>query len=913
MTPRRYDVFLSLAGPDRAAVRRLHAALTAAGLRAFIDDRGIREYHGITAEIEDALQGARALVAYYSRHFTDRTACQYELTAAFLAGQREGDPTKRIMVLNPHDDTAHLLPVELAEDKFDRLPAPHDDAAMSRVVRRIVAKVAALDGRIGGVPFAERPRWFGRRAGAYEFVGRYRELWTLHSALHRHRFGLTQYTSSGPQAVLVGPPGAGKTALAAAYAWHFGAAHLGGVYWISLTGSRPDPAEVSARFVDALRNLLVGIGYDVIAAEPNRVVGIFGDHVAAAAEPSLLVVDDVPGVRLANELVVPAGSRLHTILITDKAMLDGPATPVEVGPMSRADSVALLRQYRDGTDPEIQAVADRLGGNPMALGLAGRSLRDQEGLLSYGQFLERVNRDGTALAPVTALLRDRLDALPAPARRMLHLSLVCSPAAVPTDLLELVLGADDARSAVAELRDQLMASRTDTAWQVHALTRDAVAEHLPPAPPTTLASDAARVVLSLLARADLDPSTVSLLAQHAGALSDRADLAVDVVDALLRRLTGHYDARGEAILALPYHIRLAELHADDADVLAAAARCMLVAGEPARADGYATRALSIGETPTRRLLLAEALDAQARYAEADSLWAGLDPDTIAYCRALRLRGRHGDSRRVLAGLIASIAEDPARFHETQSAQLELAVVEVETNAQLSARKRALAVMSAYHERGLSMHATAVEATRLFADARLSLSLWELNTDPSTWQDAAEDLRTLRDSHFRTHGPRNTITLSVTIAYAEALIALGRPGDARRTVEAVEADLAGRLDATDPIALRARVVLGYAAAQCGRHEDARNHFRAAYEGQREVLGPTHPRTLRSQFNLGIALQLTGHSAEAMDHIENVRRAAPEAVGRGTDLYGQAFVATALGRLPGFVWRLLSARPKPPEDC
>ncbi|GAA0713786.1 ATP-binding protein [Dactylosporangium roseum] len=119
------------------------------------------------------------------------------------------------------------------------------------------------------MPFTRRPRWYGRREGSYEFVGRYRELWLLHSALHRQRFGLTQYASSGPLAILVGIPGIGKSELAAAYAWQFGAAHLGGVHWISLAGSPAESTAVSARFIDALRSLLAQVGLDVGRTGPR--------------------------------------------------------------------------------------------------------------------------------------------------------------------------------------------------------------------------------------------------------------------------------------------------------------------------------------------------------------------------------------------------------------------------------------------------------------------------------------------------------------------------------------------------------------------------------------------------------------------------------------------------------------------
>ena len=926
--PREFDVFMSLAGPDRPAVRRLVQALRDAGLTVFLDEDDIREYHGITAEIDEALRGSKALLAYYSWHYTSRTACQYELTATFLAGQREGNPTGRIMVINPHEETDHLLPVEFAEDKFDRLPVPRG-TSLAGVVARVTAKVHGLSGRIGDAwpgSFSrsgsepDRPRWLARRVpGTYEFVGRYADLWRLHSALHKHRFGLTQYVSSGPVAVLVGLPGIGKSALAAAYAWHFGAAHLGGVHWLSLAGSGDTPAEVRAHFTDGLRTILRLTGGDATAESAERVIGRFAEHVAGRPEPSLLVIDDVPGDLtddLVNDLVVPAGSRLHTVLVTNRAALDGPARPIGVGPMPPADAVAMLRGYREGPDAEVEALARRLDGHPAALVLAGKRLRDGTGPRPYADLFARIDRDGSLLDPVTELLRERIEALDDPSRQALAVTTVCSPAAVPTVLLARILGAADAETAVAGLRNHLLAERLDDTWQVHALVRDAARRFVPPPDPLALSRRVAEVV------ADVDDAA---LVPHAAHLSARADLPPALADALLRRVVRHYDLRGEAILSRPHHVRLAERHRADPAVLAAAARCLLTTGAAEQAHDHARRALALTADRTLRVqcgqLVAESLDVLGDHAGADPVWAGLTSGPgavpveldLAYARALRTRGQHMHARRRLAALLARLRDDGTTFHTVRAAQLELARAEMETDDQAGARRRAFAVLAAYTERGLAGHTNALEAARLYAEARLALSFWELRTDPMTWQEAVDELRLLRDEFARTYGHRNVLTLNLVVAYAEALIAVGRPGSARRAVEAVRDDLLDRLGERHPVHLRALMVLGYAAGQCGRDDASRDHFARAYEGQRHVLGETHPHTLRSRFELAVVLRMAGDTATANRHLAELRRIAPASVGWQTDLTGQTMVASVLSLLPTAIWRAVAPRPKPPEDC
>jgi tetratricopeptide (TPR) repeat protein len=913
-----FDVFLSVAGPDRPVVRTLYQALQAAGLRVFLDEENIPPYERITEEIERALYSSKTLLAFYSRHFTDRTACQYELTATFLAGQREGDPTGRIMVINPHGVTDHLLPVELAEDRFDRLPAPHDAASMARVVEHIKAKVARVDGRITGVPFRAAPRWFGRRLpGAYEFVGRYRELWRLHSSLHQHEFALTQEAAYGAVAVLSGTPGIGKSELAAAYAWRFGAAHLGGVYWISLTGSGAGPAEVRARFVDAIA-ALAGDVPAVAEVPPDAVLGRFADHIAAAEHPSLLVIDDVPAeldTRLATELTVPAGRHLYTVLITNGPVLDGPAHPVMVDAMPLADSVELLRRYRSGPDADVVRLARRLDGHPTALTLAGRRLRDRDGLLSYPEFLEYLERDRETLRPVTTLLRDRMTSLDEPARRALHLSMVCSPAALPTALLERVLGRDEAEAAVIGLRDQLFATRLDAAWQFHALVREAAHDHLPATDWPRVARDAATAVLDL---AGTDTAVTPQLMQHAGHLAGRADLPPALTDALLHLVVEHYDRRGEPVLAAPFHARLAERHPDNPAVLVAAARSHALSGAPRRAHEYAEEALRLemdaGLRRDCRRWAAEALDAAGSYAEADPYWRAVRADPgadgvdieLAYANSLRLRGWHADARQRLQTLLAAVDADPELFHEAQAARIQLAQLELDTDGQVAARQRAYEVVTAYRQRGLAHHRNAVEAGRVYADARLTLSLTDLRTDRHTWQAAAQELRDLRDWYADTHGRRNALTLNTAVMYAVALIGLGQPDDAAEAINALRDDLLNRLGPGHPLWFQAQMVLGYAAAQRGRDDEARRHFGVAYEGQKALFGPSHPQTLRAQLGLAIALKMTGDSATAARMIADVRRYAPASVGRRTELYGQASAAWLLRPLPSAIWRWVARR-------
>src|ERR1017187_7621693 len=144
MATAEYDVFLSHAWADGERPQQLADALTRAGLRVWFDATEITDFASITRAVTEGLAQSKALVAYYSKTYPLRRACQWELTAAFLAAQTEGDPRRRVLVINPEKGADHVHPIELRDAKFSN--APNSDGEMQQLVQAIVKHVAALGG-----------------------------------------------------------------------------------------------------------------------------------------------------------------------------------------------------------------------------------------------------------------------------------------------------------------------------------------------------------------------------------------------------------------------------------------------------------------------------------------------------------------------------------------------------------------------------------------------------------------------------------------------------------------------------------------------------------------------------------------------------------------------------------------------
>src|SRR5271166_3158349 len=155
--PAAYDVFLSHAWADGERPQQIADALRAAGLRVWFDAAEINDFASITRAVTEGLAKSKALLAYYSKTYPLRRACQWELTAAFLAAQSEGDPRRRVLVVSPEEKPDHIHPIELRDAKFRN--APRNDAEMRELAEAIRKQVAELEGVLPEIRPLDPPVW----------------------------------------------------------------------------------------------------------------------------------------------------------------------------------------------------------------------------------------------------------------------------------------------------------------------------------------------------------------------------------------------------------------------------------------------------------------------------------------------------------------------------------------------------------------------------------------------------------------------------------------------------------------------------------------------------------------------------------------------------------------------------------
>ena len=295
-----YDIFVSHAWADGDRPKQIADALTAAGLSVWFDATEINDFASITCAVTEGLAQSKTLLAYYSKTYPLRRACQWELTAAFLAAQSEGDPRRRVLVVNPEEKADHIHPIELRDAKFRN--APKNGGEMGELAEAIRKHVATIDGSLADIRPLTAPSWYGMTpVGSTRFVGRLKEMWEIHSLLHAG--DVAQITgvaaATGGIGQVQGLGGVGKSLLAEEYALHFGAAYPGGVFWVRAYGnddakSALGPEQREALRTDQVRQMAERLGIDAHGMTAEQIEGALTRKIESAGQPCLWVVDDVP-------------------------------------------------------------------------------------------------------------------------------------------------------------------------------------------------------------------------------------------------------------------------------------------------------------------------------------------------------------------------------------------------------------------------------------------------------------------------------------------------------------------------------------------------------------------------------------------------------------------------------------------
>lgn len=955
--PVEFDIFLSLGGPDRVEVNLLKEALVKEGLTVFVDQDDIRHFEGITQEIERCLRSSRTLLAYYSSEYPLRSACQFELTAALLAGRNEQDPTRRIIVVNPEATEDHIQPAYLSDARF--AVRPGSDRERKALAALIKQKVDTVEGPLSSIAFTRRPRWFAFRiAGAPGFVGRYRELWELDSLLTKAALPLTQDTSFGPVAVVTGAARVGKSSLVADYAWQFGAAFRSGVYWIDMSGVEGAVDQVLAAYADRVRAIAAIAGLNVAGLGPEQMFSVLGEHLAAAPEPSLWIVDGLSaglGGEAPHRMIIPAGDRVQTVFVGRRDPFGGAIPAMVLGGLSRTDARELLGSYRKPVGEREEAardeLADRLGGHAGALVLAGGRLKDRQGLRSYVEMLADFDAAADVDRFFGALVRESIGELDTAQTLVLAVASVCAAAGIPAGLLAQAVAtlahdgidASAVGDALRGLQEAGLAASDDGRWSISAIAREQAREQNPPGPRRRwLQTVVAGALAPMLQDAATSLGDRPALVTHAVRMCGEADRNEDVrwLVPLLERLAEHYEVRGEGASASVYRDRLLDIRGENTSDLLYSARAAQTAREFDKAAGLAQRALaaarSDGPQVRRcRLLVAEALDGALRFQEAEMYWdqvvvparagdageqAERAAESVAHARSRIRRGELRKAKQALKSLIEEYARSSSDVKFTvadavgdqiRGARIEYAHVLTLIGDQIEARRVASEVVAFYRQDDLLRHADMVRAQEILAEATIVPHIRELSLDDTARARAEQDMKQLWQKNCEEDGPRSPSALSAGVGYGHALVSQGRKEQARDMLVRLRADAVAIRGPRDPVYLRATFLLGQSYAQMKCYRKALEMFREAFDNQREVLGPSHPYTLASGFELAVMYKSVGEDAKAAKMIREQDALSAKSIEYSNDLRAQIKVAGSLiALIPSPLWRWMRG---PERDC
>jgi hypothetical protein len=936
-----FDVFVSYNHADGASVTPLIRALEEVKLRVFVDNASIEPHASISKRITEAIASTKVMLVFYSKTYPDSPYCQEELKAAYLAAQRAGSVVERIMVVNPESDDKHIEPVDLRDARWECEPL--GDADRKRIAARIAGVVARLDTPLGPAKSTAARWWSSRPADRGSFVGRNRELWRLHSALTVDRYPYGERPTGGRAVVVHGLGGVGKSELSVHYANAFGAAYPGGVAYVSLANGGPGHAEAPqevlpewhssrlSRYRTQIRLVAQAARIDLQEAPPGQILDVVGSALTDRGEHWLWIVDDVPEdlpIETAQQLLLPS-THARMILISRSGRLATLGVSMKLDGMSDSEGLALLANCytEEERDAALELIID-LGGHPLALTLAAASLDLSRGLTTVADYRSRIRAERPDrrieaaveaaiggldhIAATVLAIAGVLAAAPVPIR--LAAAVVATLHELPTDTADRLTA-----QALGDLELRCAVRRSGTDFEAHPM----VLRGLTPSADERLVDGVTRALAALLAELST-PAQVQAAAVHAEHLTDAQVPSDHAVHLLLwlaeaaQRIGEHRHAGDLGARLVSRLLRREDLAAERIVQAAATAAAMYLDVEVfdlalPLAQLAAERVGSIARSEAHRAIaeqvLARALDAVGRFDEADAHWSAaqkhrtvLDHQAsaqyaIEHARALRIRGRVADARRMLDGITG--ADDLlSRFIE--EAELHRARGEP-----VQAKRAAERAIEGYRQRGHLRHPGLLAATQVALSAKLDITA-RTPYVPFLRRDRPilSEMRETRDEYITQFGRESPLTLAATINYG---IALARWNDGQDHGILLDAERTARrvLGMRHPLRFRALYGLSFVALLSRRFADAAEAATEAYEGHRIALGEWHLDTLFSQLQAGITRRLQGEEQGGKSMILEASTRMTQVLGAKNDEVWRSWISVAFLPVPGRVLRAVGA--------
>ena len=697
------------------------------------------------------------------------------------------------------------------------------------------------------------------------FVGRDAQLRTLAAALQRG--------SSCVIAAATGLGGVGKSQLAAEFAHRYGQYFAGGVFWLSFA----DPAGVLTEVAASG----TGLGLPRWEALPLPEQAARVRELWHMSLPRLLVFDNCEDEALLDAWRPTSGGA--RVLITSRRPYWDPTLGVQALPLdvlARPQSIALLRGFRPellAADAGLDALAAELGDLPLALHLAGSTLRRYAHALSPAQYLARLRAPDALLAQLKVEGRSptgheqdvartfaaslaRLDAAnpaDALARQLLARAAHFAPGEpIPRALLADSMALEEAAPALEKVEDALtrlielglLEDEASGALRLHrllaAFARSALADAAAQA-----AVESALIKQAYNINMQGYPLAMQPLLAHLRHTTDSALARADAQAAVLSINLGfHLKATGDLISAQPYYEHalainqqvLGAHHPETAKNLNNLGTLLQDMGDLEAASWYLEQALAItrtvlGERHPATALILNNLGGLSHHV------GDLEAARIYYAQALEIKRavlgeRHPDTATSLNNLGALLKE----LGDLEAAR-------------------------AYLEQALDI-CRAVLGERHPDTARSLNNLGMLLQDMGNLAGARAYLEQALDIWRAVLGERHPATATSLNNLGMLLQDMGDLAGARAYYEQALAIRRDVLGERHPDTARSLNNLGSLLQAQGDLAGARRYYEQVLDICRAVLGERHPATALSLNNLGGLLQAQGDLVGARAYYE-----------------------------------------------